>query len=166
MQELALPDWMYQFTLSLAGHLISSHTACREGSITAPQVGVKLPDPEMAGRVAANVARNAARKAQDRLEEAQESVQHSLSSAVGLQDAPEDSRPDGDGAQDDEHGGAYPAALSLATAICCPLGVLPAPTSAGTNDAVVNESVLMTWKRVLRLLVIYEEALKSSLPAN
>ena len=81
---------------------------------------MKLPDPEMAGRVVANVARNVARKAQDRLEEAQESVQHSLSSAVGLQDAPEDSSPDGDGAQDDEHGGKLLASPLLMYAECCP----------------------------------------------
>ena len=100
---------------------------------------MKLPDPEMAGRVAANVARNVARKTQDRLEEAQESVQHSLSSAVGLQDAPEDSSPDGDSAQDNEHGEAQSAPLSLLNALCCPLELCLLPLQlAGTTQSPVK----------------------------
>ena len=99
-------SWLYLPEVGCALLDVLLITAYHESTFDVPQAGVKLPDPEMAGRVAANVARNVARKTQDRLEEAQENVQHSLSSAVGLQDAPEDSSPDNDGTQEDEHGGA------------------------------------------------------------
>lgn len=78
---------------------------------SAPQVGVQLPDAEVAGRVAYSVAQNLTRKAQEQLEAAQESGKHALSSAVGLEDAPEHKdSPEGSDAERDKHGKIHPGA--------------------------------------------------------
>ena len=72
---------------------------------SALQVGVQLPDAEVAGRVAYNVTQNLTRKAQEQLEEAQHSGEHALSSVMGLEeDAEHKDRLESIDGHADEHG--------------------------------------------------------------